>query len=254
VTDQNTPKDTREESRELNNEPTIIPGDPNNTYLPPLPSESDEDRFDEQKSPFRRVWDRYSYSAVRIYLTQFAIGLFGASIAISTAKNLNGIFLATGIFSLLFFIALLHPLVWNIGSSDRIAVDGGRRKRNLLTGMWLGLAAGIPNFLFALLYTVTFLFGAEGTIAAAISAVMKVIMMFSEGMYWSFICYFRLGDLPLHSYWWVYFVMAGLTVLFVTVSYLLGYYNIGLPKIFASKGEEAERAEREKHRKPTRKD
>lgn len=249
MTDNNHPKDTEKENQKLEDEPIFIPGDPNNTYLPPLPSESEEDRFDEQKSPFRRVFDRYSYSAVRIYLTQFAMGLFGASLAMATAKNLNGVFLATGIFSMLFFLVLLHPVVWNVGSSDRIAVDGGRRKRNLLTGLWLGLSAGIPNLLFAALYTVTFLLGAH-----AFAAVMKVIMMFSEGMYWSFICFFRIGETPLHGFWWIYFVMAGLTALMVAVSYILGFYNIGLPKALANKGEEAERAARDKHRKPTRKD
>lgn len=244
----NRDNDQKQDVSGLPDEPIFEPGSPNNTYLPPLPQEGEEDAYEEQKSPFRRIWDRYSYSAVRIYLTQFAIGLFGASLAMATAKDMGPLFLATGIFSTLFFAVLLHTVVWNVGSSDRISVDGGRRKKNLLTGVLLGLAAGIPNLLLGLLYSVTFLGGAHG-----IAAVTKVVMMFSEGMYWSFICYFEIGGQPLHSFFWIYFVMAAVTVLMVSASYVMGFYNVGLPKALTSRGEEAERAEREKRQKPKKK-
>ena len=78
-------------------------------------------------------------------------------------------------------------------------------------------------------------------------------MMFSEGMYWSFICYFNIGESPLHTFWWIYFVLALVTVLLVGASYVMGFYNVGLPSALTSKGEEAERAEREKRQKPKRK-
>ena len=241
-------KDEREHRDPLGDEPVFIPGDPNNTYLPPLPNEGDEEALDEQKSRFRRIWDRYSYAAVRIYLTQFAMGIFGASLAMATAKNFGTIFLVSGIFAMLFYAVLLHSVVWNVGSADRISVDGGRRKKNLFAGTLLGLAAGIPNFLLALLFTVTYLGGAHN-----VAAVTKVIMMFSEGMYWSFITYFQPGGLLLHNCWWVYFLMALCSVLLVSLSYIAGFYNVGLPKFLTSKGEEAERAEREKKQKPKQK-
>ena len=53
--------------------------------------------------------------------------------------------------------------------------------------------------------------------------------------------------------WWIYFVIALVTVLIVAVSYVFGYLNIGTPKALTSKGEEAERAEREKKKKPKQK-
>lgn len=240
-------KDPKEEQSSID-EPLFFPGDPKNTYLPPLPNEGDEEALDEQKTPFRRVGDRYSYSAVKLYVTQFAMGIFGASVSLATAQNINGLFLAASIFSTLFFVILLHMTVWNIGSSDRISVDGGRRKRNLFTGALIGIAAGIPNFLLAILYTVTYFCGAH-----SVAAVTKIIMMFSEGMYWSFLRYFKIDGLELDCYWWIYFVIAFVTVFFITISYILGYFNVGLPKFLAAKGEEAERTakEKKKSQKPT---
>lgn len=248
MTDRNNDNEVQKDHSGIDDEPMFIPGSASNTYLPPLPNEGDEEALEEQKTPFRRIWDRYSYPAVRIYLTQFAMGIFGASLALATGKTLGGWSIAAGIFSILFFIVLIHTVAWDIGSSDRIAVDGGRRKRNLFTGTLVGLGAGIPNFLLAILFTVTFLSGAHN-----VAAVTKVVMMFTEGMYWSLICNFSLGGTALHNYWWIYFVMALCTVLFVTVSYIMGFYNFGLPKFLTNRGVEAERAEREKRQKPKQK-
>lgn len=255
VTEHNNENEIKKDVSGLgDDESTFIPGSSNNTYLDPLPSEGDEEALDALKSPFRRIWDRYSYSAVRIYLTQFAMGVFGASLALATGKTLGALSIAAGIFSLLFFAVLVHTVAWDIGASDRIAVDGGRRKRRLYTGALVGLGAGIPNFLLALLFTVTFLGGAH-----SVAAVTKVVMMFSEGMYWSLICNFSVSGIALHNHWWTYFLMALCTVLFVSVSYILGFYNVGLPKFLMNKGVEAERARREKkdrakEKNPTRKD
>lgn len=242
VAEQNNENEIKRDVSGLGDEESpFVPGGSDNNYLPPLPSEGDEEALDAQKSPFRRVWDRYSYSAMRVYLMQFAMGLFGSSLALATGKTLGGLSIAAGVFSLLFFVALIHTVVWEIGASDRLSVDGGRRKRRLYTGALVGLAAGIPNFLLATVFTLTFLGGAHN-----VAAVTKVIMMFSEGMYWSLICNFSVGGSALHNYWWTYFAMALCTVLFVTISYILGFYNVGLPKVLMNKGVEAERARREK--------
>lgn len=253
VTEHNNENEMKKDVSGLgDDESTFVPGSSNNTYLDPLPSEGDEEALDALKSPFRRIWDRYSYSAVRIYLTQFAMGVFGASLALATGKTLGALSIAAGIFSLLFFAVLVHTVAWDIGASDRIAVDGGRRKRRLYTGALVGLAAGIPNFLVATVFALTW--------PNSVAAFMKVVAMFSEGMYWGIICNIpKVGGLWLHDHWWTYFLMALCTVLFVSVSYILGFYNVGLPKFLMNKGVEAERARREKKDRakdenPTRKD
>lgn len=220
-------------------EELFIPGSSQNTYLPPLPSEGDEEALDADKSPLRRWWDRYSYSAMRIYLTQFAMGVFGASLALATGKKLGALSIAAGIFSLLFFVVLVHANAWEIGASDRISVDGGRRKKRLYMGTLVGFFAGIPNFLVATVFALTY--------PNSVAAFMKVIAMFSEGMYWSIICNIpAIGGRFLHDYWWTYFLMALCTVLFVSISYILGYYNVGLPKVLQSRSVEEERAARER--------
>lgn len=220
-------------------EELFVPGSSQNTYLKPLPSEGDEEALDAGKSPLRRFWDRYSYSAMRIYLTQFALGIFGASLALATGKTLGPLSIAAGIFSLLFFVVLVHTNAWEIGASDRISVDGGRRKRRLYMGALVGLLAGVPNFLVATVFALTWPNG--------VAAFMKVIAMFSEGMYWGIICNIpAIGGRMLHDHWWTYFLMALCTVLFISISYILGYYNVGLPKVLQSRSVEEERAAREK--------
>ena len=241
-------------------EPIFTPGDPNNTYLPPLPSEGDEDAYEEQKSPFRRIWDRYSYSAVRVYLTQFAIGIFGGSLAYSLSASAGTLFWLSSAFAILFFAVLVYTVVWNVGSADRISVESGKRKRNLFVGLLLGLAAGIPNFLLATVHAIGLWLGIGN-----ICAITYVIITFTEGMYSGLSLWIAgvrgTNELAVNQEiassvaqcWWLYFVIAFITVLIVAFSYVMGYLNVGLPKALTNRGEEAERAEREKRRPPKQK-
>ena len=224
----------------------FVPGARENEYLAPLINEGDEERLEAEKTPFRRAFDRYSYSVLRIYLTQFAVGIFGAATAMATAKNKGAWFLASGIFSMLFLAFLLHSVAWNVGANDRISVDAKRRKRNLWTGLLLGLTAGVPSFLVAAVYTVAFLSGAGN-----LAAVMKVLMLFSEGMYWTFLNLIEIGGQYLHLYWWVYFLMPLITAALVAVSYVTGYFNLRVTNILVEKGTEAEREAAEKKKKPS---
>ena len=244
----------------LDEEPLFTPGDPGNPYLPPLPSEGDEDAYEEEKSPARRVWDRYSYTALRIYLTQFAIGIFGGSLAYSLSAKASFLLFVSSVFSILFFGVMAYAVAWNAGASDRISVDSGRRKKKLYVGALLGLAAGIPNFLLATLNAIGIWFG-----ISAMQFLSYVAMTFSEGMYFGTILWFAglrgSNTQELNSAiatatantWWIYFAIALVTVLIVAVSYLFGYFNVGAPRALTNKGEEAERVEREKRAKPKQK-
>ena len=223
----------------------FTPGASNNKYLDPLINEGDEERLEAQKTPFRRAFDRYSYSVVRIYLTQFAVGIFGAATAMATAKDKGAWFIASGIFSMLFLAFLLHSVAWNVGANDRISVDSKHRKRNLWTGLLLGLTAGVPSFFVAAVYSIAFVAGAHN-----LAAVMKVIMLFSEGMYWTFLNLIEIGGQYLHLYWWVYFLMPLITAALVALSYVTGYFNLRVTNILVEKGSEAERAAAEKKKKP----
>ena len=105
-----------------------------------------------------------SYSIVRMVLDQFGIMIF-AIILTAAASSQNetartGLMLAVSIYSTLFYMALLYILTWECGAKDRIRVDGGRERRDLLAGLKMSLLANIPNFLIVLLLVIGFLFGA----------------------------------------------------------------------------------------------
>ena len=65
----------------------------------------------------KAFFTRYSYTAVKLFLNQFAIALFGVGLAFACAKAQNTTLLyVTGVFSVLFylFLLLLNNLLENL--------------------------------------------------------------------------------------------------------------------------------------------
>ena len=86
-------------------------------------------------------------------MTFFGIMLFSAAMAAQSQRIWLMVF-ASG-FSTLFYLYLIYSVLWERGGQDRIRVDGGRAKREPLKGLWIILAANIPNIVIALLILVS---------------------------------------------------------------------------------------------------
>lgn len=103
-----------------------------------------------------RFFKENSYDIVRLYINQFGITIFSLMLYFSAsivmdAKWTLTLYLLISLFSTLFFFALVYFAAWEFGAKDRIRIDAGRMEYNKNKGLYLGLFAGVPNFLFAFL-------------------------------------------------------------------------------------------------------
>ncbi len=94
----------------------------------------------------------------RLFIHQFGLTVFG--LLLYSAAKVSGneaLVVAFSIFSVLFYLFLLYVLMWETGAADKIRIDGGRMKRDVLKGLKTTLLANIPNYVFAVASTVSYL-------------------------------------------------------------------------------------------------
>lgn len=166
-------------------------------------------------------FNRYGYSIVKMFLYQFAISLFGTSLAISTtsAKN-DTLTIIVSIFSVLFYLFLLYVLVWDIGAQDKVSVDVGKKKYKPYTGIILALVANALNFLNAIFCLIIALIGTEAP-NKVLTVITTLYRVGFEGMYLGLITQMSIADK-----WWTYFVIIIPSVITAAVAYFLGHKNI----------------------------
>ena len=103
-----------------------------------------------------RFFKENSYDVVRLYINQFGITIFSlilyfSSTVVADEGWRQTINLLISVFSTLFFYALIYYTAWEFGGKDRIRIDAGRMEYNKFKGLWLGLLAGVPNLVLAVL-------------------------------------------------------------------------------------------------------
>lgn len=175
----------------------------------------------------------HSRVITKLYSNQFGASFFAIMMLLASSSN-RTLFLATSIFSVLFYLFLNHTVVWEDGAKSRIRVDAGRERFCPLTGLWLGVAAGIPNLLISVLAVVTaFLADKSGPFqleaAGNVYGIVNVIARFWEAMYVGIIQYFVPGNR------YVLFFLPFPAILGCYLSYWLGLKNYDLFRIFAPK-------------------
>ena len=85
----------------------------------------------------KNFYKKYSFAMVKLFVTQCVIGLFGNMLALFSASVQSvAVTVAAGIFSMLFYYFLIYITVWEIGSKDVPAIEGGRLKRSNMTGFY----------------------------------------------------------------------------------------------------------------------
>jgi hypothetical protein len=184
----------------------------------------------------------YSYYSVKMFLNQFAIGLFGLSLsmAFGSAGSNNGR-LVSSICSVLFYLFLIYYMTWEVGSKDSVGIKNGKIKEVPLRGLYMSLLANSLNFLLALLFAA----------GAKISGIFALVI---EGMYTGIMAteyttVIQNGEptgLPLNTAWWAYFVIIIPALLTATVSYYLGTKNIHFTPLFNPTNPEKEEIRRMK--------
>ncbi len=184
------------------------------------------------KMKFKEFWKLYSYRAVKIFVAQLAISLFGQMLAFATGNNekLSWLQLASSVLAVGLFLFIIYGDIWKTGSEDKIRVEGGRMTRRPATGFLIALLANIPNILNAVIITISIEF-AKGGILSTIGAGAAWLQLFLQGS-WTGILALKLGDAPLNSYWWVHFAILLPSFVVCGIAYIMGLGEKHLTNVF----------------------
>lgn len=184
------------------------------------------------KGSFIGFWRGYSYNIVKMFINQFAIALFGLTLAIATGKTENKTLqLVCSVFAVLFYLFLIYTMTWEIGASDKIRVDAGRAKATPWRGLVMSLFANIPNFILAALVLGLTPFSAAHEWAGNTVAVAKFIALLLEGMYTGLLTLDVAGN-PLNVYAISYLVIILPALITSALSYYAGMHNFRVMGLF----------------------
>lgn len=197
----------------------------------------------------KSFFGRYSYSIIKLFLNQVAIGLFGAVITLALSK-IGGedealsdtIMIVAGACATVFYLALLYVTTWTVGAKDRISQDVGKLKPMPLRGVLLSLIANVPNIIIATVYTIGEFAASDGTTLPRMAA--RLATLFIEGMYYGILAGAPVGSVPearLLNYWWMYFVIIVPAIIVTGVAYYAGTRNFHITKLMEHQYPESDR-------------
>lgn len=179
---------------------------------------------------------RYSYTMVKLFLNQFAIGLFGAVITLALSKiggddeSLSDtVMIVASVLATLFYMFLTYTTIWTVGAKDRISSDVGKLSVMPMRGVLISLIANVPGLVVAILYTISEFAGQTG-----LKLAMRVVTLFLNGMYYGFLAGAPAGaadEAKLLNYWWMYFLVLLPAIIVTGVGYYLGTRNFHLTKM-----------------------
>jgi hypothetical protein len=191
---------------------------------------------------------KYSYSSVKLFVSQMALSLFGLVLAIACAKIGKTMQVVTSVGAVVFYLFLIYTSIWEIGSKDKFGIEYGKFESNPLIGLYIGLLANSLNLLLAFLITLGLSFG-DGGVLSTIGALCGSIAVFIEGMY-SGILSIHVGGAPLNSYWYPYFLITIPAIATSALAYYMGIKGVHFAKFMVP--ENPEEAEIRKEKKKAR--
>lgn len=193
----------------------------------------------------REFMQKHSYNAVRLFVNQIAISIFGLVLAIACGKVENSpLQIITSVGAIVFYLFLIYAAMWEVGSKDQFGVENGTKKNAPLSGLYVALIANSLNLLLAIVILICS-FAAEGGALHAAGAMAKVISLFIEGMYTGLLS-LDLGGMPLNNYWLSYFVIIIPSLLTSAIAYWCGLKGYHLTKILIPENPEDAEIRREK--------
>ncbi|MBP3436616.1 MAG: hypothetical protein J6K61_01755 [Clostridia bacterium] len=121
----------------------------------------------------------------RLFVNQMGMTIFGLVLMLAASK-INALHVPLSVFSTLFYLYLIHTVMWEEGAKDAIRIEQGRKTKSLFYPWKLSFWASVPNFFIALLMLIGYLFGYLFTTSAAAQqfcTIMGVIASVFEAMY-----------------------------------------------------------------------
>ena len=123
-----------------------------------------------------------SGSVGRLLVTHIGMAVFGTVLFLWTNQMGQGLTLAVGIFSALFYAMMVYVPMWELGAKDKAAIDAGRLDGYKSIGFSVGAAAQLPFILLTLIYFVCSFFP-ESAAAASVFAVCYAILILIDGCF-----------------------------------------------------------------------
>ena len=180
----------------------------------------------------KTFFKKYSFGMVKLFITQCVLGLFGFVLAL-TALQMDSLPVTIGIIALSigFYLFLIYVTTWGFGSKDMPAIEAGRMKRSVSTGLIIGIGANIPNFLIALIHAATLPFAQSNRLLSAICGITRIVFLFINGMYTSILSAIKVGDVELNDKWWVFFILPIPAIIVAAFAYMMGSKEIYFTKL-----------------------
>ncbi len=170
----------------------------------------------------KEFWSDNSKLIAKTLLNQFGSAFFGVMLffAAYSLRKVEILPFISSCISVVFYLYLIYAIMWEVGGQDRIKFDGGRAAKTPLRGLWVSLAANIPNIILAAAVIISEPFIAQSkNVAGVINTVARAIALLWEGMYMGVVKTFAPHN-PL-----VYLLMIFPALFVSAAAYYIGFSN-----------------------------
>ena len=162
---------------------------------------------------------------------QIAMSIFGVMLASSIQAFGNTILVIGGIFSVLFYFALIGAAVNEDGLRDNVKVTHGRAAEDKLLGFKYIAISYVPTLAVTIVYVILKVTGLNNDITTLLNALIR---LFLSGMYLSLDrAIFAFGD-TLHAFslnGWSFLIYQVFSIVICGLFYILGLRGINLVPI-----------------------
>ena len=176
----------------------------------------------------------HSRTIRRLNLYQFGAAFLAICLGFAV-KDLT-LFMLTSVFSVLFLLYLNHTVIWEEGAKNRIRVDAGRAVYNPLVGLWIGIAASLPNLILGVLTALFYFLGSTDAPFAWEWAGNTAFVIGNIAKVWQFM-YFGIIRALVPNNPYIFLVIPFPTILACFFSYWLGLKQWRFPSLFKLKKE-----------------
>ncbi len=176
----------------------------------------------------------------KLLVTQLGMTMFGTMLVFSayavpgSVKRVDGkitgfntLFLGVSVVAILLYLFILYTHIWDKGAKDRIKVDGGRMKKQVLKGLYLSLVANSLNIILGLVMCCTYYFfdfnGSPTLLTYQIYGSANSIARIIQGMYSGLILYISPTVKETPPYLFLLIVLPA--VLVTSIGYYRGFNN-----------------------------
>lgn len=164
-------------------------------------------------------------SILKLFINHIGMMIFGlvvlitSSLIASRLKN-QAVFYVMGALTLLMYFSLIYTAMWERGAKDKIKIDGGRMKKNILNGLWFYLLANALAVITGVItLLLSFFVTEDASFINNVYGVFRIIAHYYNSMYLNITTIDGMGAV-LGSLMYVLVILPGALVSFV--SYVLG--------------------------------